>query len=426
MDDERKTAYLTLLDIEKNKAYSNLALNHHISVSKPESKAFVRRLVYGVLENLIYLDHIIEHYLKGPFHKLDVNDRIVLRLGLYQLAFMDSVPPYAAVSETVELAKRYCKGREGFINAILRNYLRTGNEIELPEREKDEVRYLSVKYSYAPWIVQLWLSEFGSEFAEQLLAAGNKTPELSIRPNLLKDSKKGLKRRLEERGYEVWDGRLSNSALRTKGEDLTETNLYQSGLFSIQDESSMAVVDILEPKPGEMIIDVCAAPGGKTMYIAEKMENKGHVIARDLYRKKLDLIDAEASRLGITIIKTDTWDAMKTDGDHEEKADRVLVDAPCSGLGVVRRKPEIKYKKWDGELEELPEIQLQILTSSSKYVKPNGVLLYSTCTINPAENRDVIAEFLKADTRFVKEESVQLFPNINDTDGFFICRMRRR
>ncbi|MGI6732825.1 MAG: 16S rRNA (cytosine(967)-C(5))-methyltransferase RsmB [Anaerovoracaceae bacterium] len=426
MDHARRTAYLTLMDIEKNKAYSNLALNHHIAVAKPDSKAFVRRLVYGVLENRIFLDYIIQHYLTDPSHKLDASDRTVLRMGLYQLAFMDSIPPYAAVTETVNLAKRYCKGREGFVNAILRNYLRTKDKISLPDRETDEIAYLSVKYSYAPWIVKMWLAEYGSQFTEELLAEGNKTPELVIRPNLLKNSRKELKRRLENHGYEVHDGRMSHIALRVKGEGLLDTFLYKSGMFSVQDESSMVVVDVLDPKPNEFIIDVCAAPGGKTMYIAERMENRGRIIARDLYKKKLDLLRKDADRLGISIIETGTWDASKTDSALAEQADRVLVDAPCSGLGIVRRKPEIKYKEWEGELESLPELQMRILNASSKYVKPGGVLLYSTCTINTAENQDITKAFLKENKQFIMEESIQLFPNITDTDGFYICRMRRR
>lgn len=426
MEGERRTAYLTLMEIEQNKAYSNLALNHRIAVSKPKYKSFIRRLVYGVLENRIYLDYIIEHYLKDPSVKLDISERTILRMGLYQLIYMDSIPSYAAVDETVNLAKRYLKGREGFINAILRNYLRTGDEVVLPDREEDESTYLSIKYSYAKWIVDMWLQEYGSEFTEDLMAAGNMAPTLTIRVNLLKNSKKGLKKRLEAKGYKVEEGRMSSSALKViEGEDLFETGLYKSGLFSVQDESSMAAVEILDPKPNEFVIDVCAAPGGKTMYIAERMENRGRIIARDLYKKKLDLLTENAKRLDISIVEAGIWDAGITDSSIEESADRVLVDAPCSGLGVMRRKPEIKYKEQE-EFSELPKIQLRILTASSRYVKKGGTLVYSTCTINPAENREVVSEFLKNNGQFTREDCIELFPNINDTDGFYICMMKRR
>jgi len=426
MDANRKTAFFTLMDIEGKQAYSNLALNHKIAISKPDSAAFVRQLVYGVLENKIYLDYILSHYVKTEVSKLRNSEKTILRMGIYQLGFMESVPAYAAVSESVQLAKRYCRGRDGFINAILRNYLRSGKDIRLPNREDDEVEYLSIKYSYEPWIVRLWLESYEAFFTEELLGAGNQAPDLVIRPNLLRTTKEDLKKRLEQNGYETTDGHLNKDALHVKGSDLIGGRLYKSGMFSVMDESSMEVVSMLDPQPGETIMDVCAAPGGKTMYIAEKMGNVGHVIAQDIYKRKLSLLSQEAERLGISIIETRSWDATRIDSSLEEKADRVLVDAPCSGLGVVRRKPEIKYKKFDAEMRELPEKQLTILTSSSKYVKAGGVLVYSTCTINPEENHRVVLEFLKRNPSFVKEENIQLLPNVNDTDGFYICRMRRK
>jgi 16S rRNA (cytosine967-C5)-methyltransferase len=201
--------------------------------------------------------------------------------------------------------------------------------------------------------------------------------------------------------------------------------LYANGMFSVQDESSIFVVDILDPQPGELIMDVCAAPGGKSLAIAERMNNKGQVFARDIYRRKLSIIDKEAERLGINIIQTRTWDATRVDSSMVEKADCVLVDAPCSGLGVVRRKPEIKYKKLAADIEELPRKQLSILSASSKYVKPGGVLLYSTCTISRDENQRVINDFLRRNPTFTKEEERQLLPNIDKTDGFYICKMRK-
>ncbi len=354
------------------------------------------------------------------------SEKTILRMGIYQLRYMESVPAYAAVNESVQLAKRFCRGRDGFINAILRNYLRSGKDIKLPSREEDEVQYLAIKYSYEPWIVRLWRESYEAFFTEELLGAGNQTPDLVIRPNLLRTTVDDLKKRLEQNGYETTEGHLVADAIHVKGPDLIGGRLYKSGMFSVMDESSMKVVEMLDPQPGETIMDVCAAPGGKTMYIAEKMKNSGKVIAQDIYKRKLSLLNQEAERLGATIVETRSWDATRIDSSLEEKADRVLVDAPCSGLGVVRRKPEIKYKKFDAEMRELPEKQLMILTSSSKYVKSNGILVYSTCTINPAENHRVVLEFLKRNPAFIKEESIQLLPNVNDTDGFYICKMRRK
>jgi 16S rRNA (cytosine967-C5)-methyltransferase len=196
-------------------------------------------------------------------------------------------------------------------------------------------------------------------------------------------------------------------------------------MFSVQDESSILAVNMLDPQPYEMIMDVCAAPGGKTLAIAEKMKNRGSVVAWDIYKRKLAIIDKEAERLGVEIVTTRTWDATRVDSSMAEKADRVLVDAPCSGLGVIRRKPEIKYKKQDKDFAELPKKQLAILSASSKYLKPGGILVYSTCTISQYENQMVIKEFLKRNPSFSKEEELQLLPNVNNTDGFFICKMKK-
>lgn len=210
-----------------------------------------------------------------------------------------------------------------------------------------------------------------------------------------------------------------------EGRGLLGGKLYNSGMFSVQDESSMLAVNMLDPQPDETIMDVCAAPGGKTLAIAEKMKNRGTISAWDIYKRKLSIIDKEAKRLGISIVTTRSWDATRVDSSMVEKADRVLVDAPCSGLGVVRRKPEIKYKKRSSDIDELPRKQLAILSASSKYLKPGGILVYSTCTISPYENQQVVKDFLKKNPGFSKLEELQLLPNINNTDGFFICKMKK-
>jgi len=426
MDKNRRTAFLALKDVESKKSYSNIALNHQIVRIRPDSPAFVRELVYGVLENKMLLDFMIDHVVSKSSDKLNVNDRVILRMGIYQIDFMDSVPEYAAVDESVELAKRYCEGREGFINACLREYLREKENIKLPDREEDEIRYLSIKYSYEPWIIELWKEHFDMEFVEELLVAGNKTPDLVIRVNWIKVVREELIKRLEADGYIVEKGKLCNDALHIKNAGaLVNSAMYKGGLFSIQDEASILVAAMLNPKHGDFVIDVCAAPGGKTIAIAERMANKGKIIASDIYIRRLNIIDREAKRLGVNIIETRTWDSTKTDSELLEKADRVLVDAPCSGLGVIRRKPEIKFQKKTREMETLPAKQLQLLSASSKYIKPGGVLVYSTCTINPAENQNVVNAFLKKNKIFSKDEEIQLMPNVNGTDGFYICKMRK-
>lgn len=425
MDANRKTAYLTLIDVESKKSYSNIALNHQIICNRPSSQSFVRELVYGVLENKMLLDYYIDQLVSSGADSLRASDRTVLRMGIYQLGYMDSVPEYAAVNESVILAKKYCRGRDGFVNGVLRNYLNRKFTIKLPDRTEDEIKYLSIKYSYAPWIIEMWLEQYKVEFVEEMLKAGNATPPTTIRLNWLKILKQDLIEKLESKGYEVTPGQLCQNALYVKGSELLNSELYKHGLFSVQDESSMLVAEKLNPKHGDVVMDVCAAPGGKTLAIAERMNNTGTIIASDIYRRKLDIIDKEAERLGVTNIQTRSWDATRVDSSMVEKADKVLVDAPCSGLGVVRRKPEIKYKEKMQELELLPKKQLAILSSSSQYVKPGGTLLYSTCTISPYENQRVISDFLKKNPSFKKEEMIQLLPHVNNTDGFFICIMKK-
>lgn len=425
MDNNRKTAYFTLIDVESKKSYSNMALNHHIKCSKPNSPAFVRELVYGVLENQKLLDYIIEKLVPSGVAKIKTNDLIILRMGIYQIRNMDSVPDYAAVNESVMLAKRFARGRESFINAVLRSYIKERYLLALPERDEDPIKHLSIKYSYEPWIIELWLEQYKMDFVEELLKAGNSTPEVTIRLNWLKIMKEDLIKRLKGLGYEVEPGKICDNALKVTGSGLLETELYKQGMFSVQDEASMLTSVMLAPRHGDVVMDVCAAPGGKTLAIAERMNNTGKIYASDVYKRKLAIIENEAKRLGITNIETRTWDATKLDSTMIEKADKVLVDAPCSGLGVIRKKPEIKYKKRTAEMDLLPRKQLAILSTSSAYVKPGGVLIYSTCTINPYENQRVVEAFLAKNPSFKKEEAVQLLPNVNGTDGFFICKMRK-
>lgn len=425
MDINRKTSYLALLDVESKKAYSNLALNHQIIVNKPHAQGFVRELVYGVLESKLTLDYYIDLLVKDGIRSLRAQELTILRMGIYQLKYMNSVPEYAAVNESVALAKKYCRGKSGFINGVLREYLNKKMQLRMPDRNEDEIRYLSIKYSYAPWIIELWLEHYSPDFVEALLKAGNETPPTTIRLNWLKVMKDDLIQNLEAKNFKVEEGQVCQNALHVKGNHLLDTELYKMGMFTPQDESSILVAEKLDPKHGETIMDVCAAPGGKTTAIAERMNNTGKIIASDIYRRKLDLIDKEAKRLGITNIQTRSWDATRVDSSMLQKADRVLVDAPCSGLGVIRRKPEIKYKEFTEYVELLPKKQLAILSASSSYVKPGGTLLYSTCTINPKENEKVTEKFLRKNPSFKIVDRVVLFPNVDETDGFYICVMRK-
>ena len=425
MDVNRKTAYLVLSDVESKKAYSNLAINHQVILNKPNSPAFVRELVYGVLEHKLTLDYYIDLLVKDGIESLKTPEIIVMRMGMYQIGYMDSVPEYAAVNESVTLAKRYCRSKAGLVNGVLREYLNKKIQLRLPDRSDDEVNYLSIKYSYVPWIIEMWLEHYSVSFVEKLMEAGNETPPMTIRLNWLRVMKPDLIKKLRSRGFEVEEGSLCQNALNVKGSGLLDSDMYKLGMFTPQDESSMLVAEKLDPKHGDIVMDVCAAPGGKTTAIAERMNNTGKIIASDIYRRKLDLINKEAERLGITNIETRSWDATRVDSSMHQKADRVLVDVPCSGLGVIRRKPEIKYKEYDADIELLPKKQLAILSASASYVKPGGTLLYSTCTVNPRENERVVERFLDKNPSFKKIERTLLLPNVNGTDGFFICVMKK-
>ena len=425
MDINRKTSYLTLFEIEKNGAYSNIELNNQINKNEPNSPAFVRELVYGVLENKIYLDYILDILIPSGLRQVKTSDNTILRMGIYQIAFMNSVPEYAAVNESVSMAKKFCKGRDGFINGVLRGYIKKKDTIKLPKKDEDLVGYLSIKYSFLPWIVELWISQYGAEDAEKILCASNEKPNLTIRINQLKTDRSTLKKILIELGFSAIESTLSDKVLIVSGSGILETQVYKDGLFSVQDEASVIAIETLGPKENEIVADVCAAPGGKSLAIAELMGNKGKIYSMDIYDHKLSLIEGEAKRLGISIINVLNHDGQIPEESLINKCNKVLVDGPCSGLGVIRKKPEIKYKTITDDGVALGEKQLQILSVASKYLLDGGTLLYSTCTINKIENESVIEHFLNINKNFDLVEKKQFLPNIDGTDGFFICKMKK-
>ena len=429
MDLNRKTAYEVLLDMETNQSYSNLALNNFIEKNKPENPAFVRELVYGVLENRILLDYYLAALVASGLKKVKKQDLTILRMGVYQILAMDSVPDYAAINESVVLARKFCRGRDKFINGVLRNFQRRQAELEalLPDRSSDPAKYLSVRYSAASWLVDLWLAAYGLDKTEGLLAASNGRPLLCLRTNLLKGTREELMQRLGEAGYQVEAGTLSDRSILVtgKGTGILEHDLFREGWFSVQDEASTLTADTVNPRPGNLVVDVCAAPGGKTMAMAELMGKEGEIYAFDIYEHKLKLIQDQAARLGTGIVKTRCQDGRIALKELEGQADCVLADVPCSGLGVIRRKPEIKTKDHaEMDFAELVQRQKEILESASTYVKPGGTLVYSTCTVNPAENEEQVRMFCEAHPEFHLDFMNQLMPD-RETDGFFISKMSR-
>ena len=438
----REVAMKILLDINKNKAYSNLSLNKYlVDVKEKKDENLIREIIYGVLENLIYIDYIISKASKVRMKKIHPYILEILRIGIYQIVFMDKIPESAAVNESVKLAKKYGhRGTIGFTNGILRSISR--------EKEKhtsidvnNKIKYISIKYSHPEYLVEKWIDEFGMDFTEKLCEANNNRPLLNIRVNTLKINKNDLINSLKEKGIETVDGRYADDCLIVKNPfAITETDEFRKGLFAIQDESSMLVAQIMNPKENSKILDVCSAPGGKSTHMAQMMKNNGFILSRDIYPHKIRLIEENTSRLGIDIIKAEVYDALERDESLTGEFDYCLLDAPCSGLGLIRRKPEIKLNRKEEDIKSLSALQYQIIQNIKDYIKVGGFLVYSTCTIGNEENIDLINKFLKEDTNFklvsivdriknkeefptLKDGYIRLFPHIHKTDGFFIAKM---
>ncbi len=432
MDRNRKTAYKALLEIETNGAYSNLAAASAIEAVHPDNEPFVRKLIYGVLENQIYIDHRLNQLVRSGLGKVRRQAVILLRLGAYQIEFLNSVPDYAAINECVKMARKYCRGLEGFVNGVLRAYAR-GEGMNMPDPEKDLSSFLSVRYSFSKDIVEKWLQEFGPERTRSLLEAGNAVPELTVRVNTLKCSAEQLTERLKADGISlrpvlvpgIPGERLKDISRCAEGSGLLHADAFRDGWFYVQDAASSAAVAALDPAPGQTLIDLCAAPGGKSFSAAMMMEDKGRIISCDIYDHKMELIRSSAARLGIGILKPELWDATEYNAAFAELADRVIADVPCSGLGVVRRRPEIKLKAEYSKIEELAVLQKRILNNAALYVKAGGRLMYSTCTISAEENGQVTGKFLEEHPEFCVLEEKQLLPDSDHCDGFYYCVMQK-
>lgn len=436
----REIAYKVLLDIEKNKNYSNMAINKHFKDVKMsnQDRGLATEIIYGVIENKYYIDYMIDKLSKVKTNKMEIYVKTLLRMGIYQIMFLNSISDYAAVNETVNLAKKKNSKVSGFINGILRNVIRQKEEIG-KVKTKDDVDYLSIKYSYDKWMIRNWMIHFGKEFTEELLEANNERPNIYLRTNTLKITRDELIKKLEKQNIKAEKVNVVEEAIKVEHlKDIENNSLYKEGLFTVQDVSSMLVGKVMNPKENSLVLDVCSAPGGKTTHMATLMNNTGQVVSRDIYDHKLKLIKAASKRLGLTNVDVEEFDGMKFDRESIGKFDYVLADVPCSGLGIIRRKPEIKYKEKE-EFRQLPPIQKKILENASKYVKVGGTLIYSTCTIQDSENIDVVKEFLQKNKNFelvpIKEVNVDLenqekgymkiYPNVHNMDGFFISKLIR-
>lgn len=428
-----------LIKMGEQASYSTIVLDNAFregSLSK-QDKAFAAAVFYGVMERRLTLDYCIAAYSSMPMGKLSSVVLQSLRIGMYQLLYMQSVPETAAVNESVKLVKEARQvSAAGFVNAVLRSFIRGGKSLQI--KEQDPLAILSITYSCPLWLVQKWVTEYGMEHTQAILASSVGRPPITVRVNTLRTTATELIALLKQEGItaEVHSF-LPDCLTLTNTGSIEQTDAYQSGLLHVQDISSQLCCMALAPRQGDIVLDLCSAPGGKAFTLAEMMGNVGRLLAFDLHENRVRMIAQGAKRLGASSIEAQVGDA-KSFNAAIPRADRVLCDVPCAGLGVIRRKPEIKYKPAAG-LEGLPLVQKQILDNASRYVKPQGLLVYSTCSLSLAENDNVADAFLAAHPEFVgssleglslgndaRSHKLTLFPNENGGDGFFIAAFRRQ
>jgi 16S rRNA (cytosine967-C5)-methyltransferase len=440
----REAALRALWRVEKDGAFINLALSAVLSGAGLDARdrAFASEIAYGVVARRLTLDWIISLASGRPVEKIDREVLNVLRIGAYQLFFLDRVPAPAACHTAVELVRKGGKrALAPFVNGVMRGVLRLGGNLPWPDRSEDEAGYLSLYYSHPRWLVERWLARLGSAETEALLAANNRPAPLTLRANTLKTTPAELLEKLRSAGYRAEPANFAPECIMVpkagRPEDLPG---HGEGYFQIQGESSMLVSRLLAPLPGERLLDCCSAPGGKTAHLAQLMANRGEITALDLYEHRLRLVEANCRRLGVRIVKTALADARSLDRFAGREFDRVLLDAPCSGFGVIRRKPDLKWRRNERDIAGLAAAQAALLQEAARVT--SGVLVYSTCTNEPEETDRVVASFLSANPDFVSDDpgtllpedwrccagphGIHLFPHTHGVDGFFMARLLRR
>lgn len=437
MTQARRAAYKVLMRTESEGAYSNIALNAELSkIDDEREKSLATAIVYGTLENLELLDKQIRTLTGKNERKLQPSVRTILRMGLCQLVFMDKIPESAAVNECVNLAKKFANPASGLVNGVLRSFIRSGKKLSLPEKDSSPELYLAAKYSVPTWLSKLWTESYGIEKCEEILSVIKGRAPVYLRVNTTKIDTDTLCRRLAEEGVKAAPTKLADAVEVEASGAIDRLASYEEGLFHVQDLASQLCCMILKAEENSTVYDVCAAPGGKSFTVAQMMKGTGKIISCDLYPQRVSLIAQGADRLGLGNIEPTVRDASVIENS---KADYVLCDVPCSGLGVIRRKPDIMLKA-KSEADALSEIQRDIFKAASSLVKEGGVLVYSTCTLNPAENEENVQWFLSENTEFepmpfelpewvsCKYENgmATIFPDREGSDGFFIARFRRK
>ena len=432
MFNPREAALNSLVKWEVNGAYSNIELNTAISRANAQQIdiSLYTLLFLGVIEKKLLLDSIIKKYSKVKLEELDTEVKNILRLGIYQLIFTDKIPEYSAVDESVNLAPKKAKG---YVNAILRSFIRDGKAYDLP---KDKFERISLEYSIPMELIEVFKDSYGERITEEICTLPPQKSPLCLRVNTLRTSQDELILKIKEMGGEAEKSQIAKDIIKTNLPISRLEGLIEAGEAFVQDESSRIASIVIGAMPNEIVADVCACPGGKSFSVAIDMQNKGELHSSDLHKSKLSLVEKGAKRLGIDIISARVQNAKEYQEENKEKYDRVLCDVPCSGLGVIFKKPDIKYKSTEAYLN-LPAVQYDILTTSSKYLKKGGILVYSTCTLNKAENENIIEKFLLENNDFealdfelgdIKSTKggYTFFPHITKTDGFFVARIRKK
>ncbi|HAJ32218.1 MAG TPA: 16S rRNA (cytosine(967)-C(5))-methyltransferase RsmB [Candidatus Atribacteria bacterium] len=457
VDPIRETILTILVKIDSKQGYINILLSKSLDKKKISTRdaAFITEITYGVVRNRNKLDWAISQFSTKALSETAVLIRNILRMGVYQLLFLDKVPDYAVCNESVQLAKKYGNpGISKFVNGVLRNIIRNRENIRWPDKKKETALYISTIYSHPLQIVERWLKRFGFADTVKICQANNRIPTLVIRTNTLKLSRSDLRGILEKESISVREGLFTEEALHVKGlPNVTKYPAYREGLFQIQDEASILVSHLLDPSPGEFVIDVCSAPGGKATHLAQLMANKGSILAMDSNKSRLIMVKSNCRRLGIDIVKTQQNNGAILAEKYLKAADKVLIDVPCTGLGVLRRKPDLRWQAYDAKrFEKLTELQGEILNIASCYLKIGGKLVYSTCSTEPEENEEIVSKFLEEHPNFELEdpggflkerrleayvsdqhkerEFIQIYPGLSnldlDLDGFFMAKMIRK
>lgn len=435
----RKLAVKILNRVLNEGAYSNIILSKELNEVElnDKDKALLTEIVYGVLRRRRTLDVIIANFVKD-IKLMDKNILNILRVAIYQMNFLDKIPTYAACNEAVEEAKEVSESDSKLVNGILRSFTKNPDDINVPGNKIDEYAY---KFSFEPWMIRLLIKQYGENSAKKIMSGLNNVPKVSIRVNELNSDYDEVYDKLEKMEYEVSEGVICPEAINIKGGKSIENNpLFIEGKITVQDESAMLVAPLLDLQEGMNVIDLCSAPGGKTTHIAEILGNTGKVLAFDLHESKLGLIKENCDRLGITNVETCAGDATKLNAELVASSDRVLIDVPCSGLGIIRKKPEIKWNKKRNDLREIIPVQREIMNNAWQYLKQGGVMIYSTCTLNKEENEENIEWFVnthkdcevkrifvgKQDNLvYSREGYLTVMPNEN-MDGFFIAKLEKR